>query len=71
MLEHNYYSFEDMDEAGNPVIKTFSDQEILDTFYHYWYNKMVEKFGKEYVDNTYSKKECIEDWCIVNYAYKV
>ena len=67
----NYYSFQDMDESGNSITKTFSEQEIVDSYFDYWYNKMVEKFGKEYVDNTYSKKECIEDWCIVNYAYKV
>lgn len=71
MSDYNYYSFVDMDEVGNPVTKTLSEQEILDIFYQSWYNKMVEKFGKEHVDNTYSKKECIEDWCIIHYAYKV
>jgi hypothetical protein len=37
-------------------------------YWDYWYEKMCAKYGKEYVDDNYSKDDCINDWVVVNWA---
>ena len=58
-----------MEGSSNNIV-TLSEQEILDSFYPYWYNRMCKKYGKEHVDANFSKKECIEDWVIENWAWE-
>ena len=58
------------DNEDNTVYETLSEDEILQQYWDYWYGKMCEKFGKEHVDANYSKQDCIEDWCIVHWAWE-
>ena len=64
-----YYSFNEFDEEKGWVT-TLSEQEILDTYWDYWYNAMCKKFGQEVVDRDYSKQDCIDDFVIVNWAWE-
>ena len=57
------------DETGGYVV-TLSEEEILKNYWPWWYGKMCEKFGEEYVNKNYSVQDCIEDWCIVNWAWE-
>lgn len=64
-----YYSFNEFDgEKG--WVTTLSEQEILDTYWDYWYNSMCKKFGQEVVDRDYSKQDCIDDFVIINWAWE-
>lgn len=72
-----YYSYNEYDpespfadETGGYVI-TLSEEDIIKQYWDYWYGAMCRKFGKEHVDNTYSKQECIEDFCIIHWAWEV
>jgi hypothetical protein len=47
---------------------TYSEEEVLNEYWEYWYGRMCDKFGKEYVDENYGPEDCIEDWVIVNWA---
>lgn len=67
---YNEPVWDEYGEAVDNVVVTVSDQEIIDTYYPWWYSKMVEKFGKEKVDSTYTKEDCIDDWVIVNWAWE-
>ncbi len=58
------------DETGGYVV-TLSEEEIRKEYWPYWYGKMCEKFGKETVDQNYSFEECLDDWCVVHWAWKV
>lgn len=58
------------DEMGGYVV-TMSEDEIRREYYPYWYGKMCEKYGKEYVDANYSFEECLLDWQCVHWAWKV
>jgi hypothetical protein len=71
-----YYSYNEYDpdspladENGGYVV-TLSEQEIIDYYWNYWYGRMCEKFGKEHVDNTYSKEDCIDDFVVVHWAWE-
>lgn len=46
------------------VWETLSDQEILDSYWDYWYDKMNEKGHNDMA----TVENCITDWCIVHWA---
>lgn len=62
-----YYSTIHPDENGNVIEEIWSEQDILDHYWEYWYEKMVLA-GKR--DNI-SLENCIEDWIVVNWAVLV
>jgi hypothetical protein len=53
-------------EFGQNVQETFSEQQIIDSYYKYWFGKMVEA-GK--VDIA-TRERCIEDWITVHWAWE-
>jgi hypothetical protein len=57
-------------ETDEPVYETLSEDEILEQYYPYWSGKMIEKYGLEEFNKTWSKKECIEDWVTIHWAWK-
>jgi hypothetical protein len=59
------------DEKGNDVTEILTESEIFDQYFHYWYQKMCEKYGIEGVSARYSWKDCLEDWIVVNWAVEV
>ena len=63
-----YWTIAYPDENGNDVVETLSDDEIIKQYWDYWYGRMCDKFGKEYVDANYSKQDCIDDWTVVHWA---
>jgi hypothetical protein len=65
-----YYSRSTWTLNGDET-QILSEDQILDEYWSYWYDEMCNKYGKQYVDETYTKDHCIEDWVIVNWAYEV
>jgi len=55
---------------STPIYHTVSDQEIIDSYWEWWYDKMCKKFGKKVVDENYTKKDCIPDWVVVHWAWE-
>ena len=53
------------------VCEILSEKDIFVQYFPYWYGKMCEKFGAEYVNEKYSWKDCLEDWIVVNWAVEV
>ena len=58
------------DENDNDVVETLSEDEIIAQYYPYWSSRMIEKYGQKEFDKTWSKKECIEDWVVVHWAWE-
>lgn len=54
-------------DSSEPVHSIFSDQAILNTYWHYWSDKMILA-GK---GDERSESRCIEDWCVLNWAVEV
>ena len=63
-----YFTYIEPEEDSGTKYVTLSEEEIRNEYYPYWYGKMCRKFGKEYVDKTYSFEECLEDWRIIHWA---
>lgn len=68
-----YYSYNEYitDPLLDNHVVTVSEEDIRRDYYPYWYKRMCDKYGKEYVDNKYSFEDCIDDWVVVNWAWPV
>lgn len=63
-----YYSYNEIGvDPFNESIATISEQQILDSFYDFWVEKM-KNVGKE---SLISKEKCIEDWVTIHWAWEV
>lgn len=65
-----YFSFNEYDDNGGHV-ETLSEDDIRKEYYPYWYSKMCKRYGKEVVDEKYSFQDCIDDWCVVHWAWEI
>lgn len=68
-----YYSYNEYDpdspladDKGGYVV-TLSEKEILEQYWDYWCDRM-RQVGKD--PNHYSQLDCIDDWCIVHWAWE-
>jgi hypothetical protein len=69
-VKYYTYAEPDINDSTKRVYNTYSEKEIVLEYWDYWYGEMCEKFGKEHVDEKYSKQECIDDWIVVNWAWE-
>ena len=51
-------------EFGQHVQETWSEDQIIESYYKYWYGKMVESNNHDKI----SRELCIDDWCVVHWA---
>jgi hypothetical protein len=71
-----YFSYIEYDpnsplsDADGGYIITVSEDDIKKTYWNYWYTRMCEKYEQSYVDENYTFEDCLEDWVIVNWAWK-
>lgn len=65
-----YYSFNEFDgETG--WVSTVSEEEICKTYYPYWKERMIKKFGEEEVEKNWTFEHCLRDWIDGNWAWEV
>jgi hypothetical protein len=57
------------DETGGYVV-TKSEYDIRSDYWPYWYKRMCDKFGQDYVDKNYCFEDCLEDWIVINWAWE-
>lgn len=70
-----YYSYNEavFDNDGNLVgneVITMSEEEIRTTYFPYWQQQMNKKFGEDCVKTRYGFEDCLNDWIVVNWAWK-
>ena len=63
-MNKKYYTISFPGEFGQHVVETWSEEQILKSYYTYWATKMIDA-GK---GNSISKEECIDDWIVVHWA---
>lgn len=59
-----YYTIYYPGEFDQRIQETFSEDQIINSYFDQWSNKMKE-LGREHM---ISKERCIEDWIVVNWA---
>ena len=52
-------------EFGQHVVETWSEEQILESYWDYWCKRMTE-VGKDPEVHTF--KDCIDDWCTIHWA---
>lgn len=60
-------------EVGSDMamVKTITEEGIAQHYWPYWYERMCRKYDKQYVDETYTVEDCIEDWVTINWAWEI
>lgn len=59
-----YYTIVFPGEFGQHVQETWSEEQIMKSYYTYWAGKMIENnLGADI-----SKERCIDDWKVVHWA---
>lgn len=62
-----YYLISFPGEYNQHVEETWSEDQIIDSYYKYWVGKMLmNRLGGKL-----SRENCIEDWCAVHWAIEV
>lgn len=59
-----YYTIAFPGEFGQHVVETWSETQILDSYYVYWCGMMIQNVAAPDLD----EKRCIDDWCVVHWA---
>lgn len=65
-----YIEPKDPPKDFTPVYITLSEDEILEKYWDYQYNKLCELWGKEKTDAEYSKQDCIDEFVIIHEAWE-
>jgi hypothetical protein len=63
------FSYVEPGPNDEPVEVIMTEQEIFDTYWPFWYNKMVLKFGNDHP--LINWENCLYDWVTVNWATKI
>ena len=61
----NYWTIVFPGEFGQHVQETWTEDQILDSYYTYWCMKMVQA-GRH--ADLISREACIDDWVVINWA---
>lgn len=61
---HKYWTIAYPGERGQDITETFSEDQIIDSYYSSWANRMLERSLWDKI----SKERCIADWTTVHWA---
>ena len=64
-MSKKYWTIVFPGEHGQHVQETWSEDQILEYYWQYWYVRMVEKNQDADLLTT---ENCIQDWCIGHWA---
>lgn len=56
---------------GDDIVETWSEDDVKEKYYPFWYGRMCDKFGKEHVDANFTFEDCLVDWIVVHWAWEV
>jgi len=59
-----YYTIAFPGEFGQHVQETWTEDQIIKSYYTYWSTKMIQAG----INDEISLERCIEDWCVVHWA---
>lgn len=70
-LKTNIWYYDEYDpEPNTNTLRTISEYDILMQYYPIWKKNMINKFGEEVFAKNWTLQDCINDWTIVNFAWK-
>lgn len=66
-FQYNELGKELPDGSIENIVVTITEQEILDQYWDYWFNRMMA-VGKPHLT---SIDNCLDDWVAVNWAWEI
>ena len=63
-MSERYWTIVFPGEHGQHVQETWSEDQIIASYYKYWSIKMIASGH----DDDISRENCIDDWCVVHWA---
>ena len=67
-LSRKWMYVEPAEDGVSPVYTTLTEKEILERYWNYVYNRVLEIKGKE-IANALTEQDCIEDFVVVHWAW--
>ena len=67
MKVYQYYEYQP-DSDKKEILVEITEDEILESYWNYWNEKMVKKFG--YGHELITKENCIEDFIVIHWAWE-
>ena len=64
MAEVKYWTIAFPGECGQHVVETWSEEQIIKSYYTYWCSMMIQNVPNADL----SKENCIEDWKVIHWA---
>lgn len=49
---------------------TMSEEEIIQQYYPRWRKMKIKKYGEDYVNKTFCKEDCIDEWVCIRNAWE-
>lgn len=65
-----YFTFVQPGEDEKPEYITMSEDEILDDYWSFWSERMIQKYGYCQFIKEFSRQDCIDDWVVVHWAWE-
>jgi len=59
-----FYTIAFPGEFGQHVVETWSEQQILKSYYPHWFHKMSQANSHSEIN----EQNCIDDWCVIHWA---
>lgn len=69
-MSQRYFSYVEPNEDDVPVTVTLSEEDLKETYYKYWYERMCTKYGRIVVERDYNFEDCVEDFKVTNWAWE-
>ena len=63
-VDMKYWTISFPGEHGQHVVETWSEEQILKSYYAYWIHKMAQANKHDLIN----EQRCIEDWTVVHWA---
>lgn len=68
MEQQRRFALDELGENGEVLAVVVTEDWIRDNYWPFWYEKMVEKLGKEKAD-TCTFQDCLDDWVVGQWAW--
>jgi hypothetical protein len=63
-LASKYWTIVFPGDCGQHVQETWSEDQIIKSYYTYWSTKMIQNVKNAVL----SRENCIHDWCVIHWA---
>lgn len=57
-------------DSKGGYVETISEAELRRTYYPWWRDRMIQKFGQEAFERNWSFEDCLSDWLVAHWGWE-